>query len=343
MSDTPDPILSVAPLGFIWQTLDPFLFCVHHDDAYPAGEDDMGPPPDALRGRRMGQDFVVKDGWRMYHGSRVPGFPRHPHRGFETITLARRGYIDHTDSLGASARFGEGDVQWMTAGKGIVHSEMFPLVNRDAPNPTEMFQIWINLPAEDKLAAPYFTMMWSDTIPRETLVDDAGGRTEITVIAGGYGELRAPQPPPNSWAARPDSEVAIWALKLSPGARWSAPAASAGVNRVIYYFAGERATIGGRDIESGYAVQVRPDTAIEIVNGAEAGEILVLQGRPIGESVVQHGPFVMNTAEEIRETMMDYQRTGFGGWQWPADGPAHPRDAGRFAKHGDGSEERPGT
>ena len=77
-------------------------------------------------------NFTVKDGWRMYHGTVVPGFPQHPHRGFETVTIARRGYIDHSDSLGAAARFGQGDVQWLTAGAGIVHSEMFPLLDAHA-------------------------------------------------------------------------------------------------------------------------------------------------------------------------------------------------------------------
>ena len=101
----------------------------------------------------------------MYHGSDVPGFPQHPHRGFETVTFVRRGLIDHSDSLGATARFGRGDTQWLTAGGGIVHSEMFPLVDTVEPNPTELFQIWLNLPAADKMVEPYFTMLWADDIP----------------------------------------------------------------------------------------------------------------------------------------------------------------------------------
>ena len=111
-----------------------------------------------LAGRNIGQDFAGKDGWSMYHGDTVPGFPSHPHRGFETVTIVRNGRIDHSDSLGATARFGGGDVQWLTAGKGIVHCEMFPLLHTDAPNPTELFQIWVNLPAKNKMAEPHFTM-----------------------------------------------------------------------------------------------------------------------------------------------------------------------------------------
>ena len=110
-----DPVLQTVPLGLHWPTIDPFLFCAHHDDAYPAGNDHLGPDA-SLDGREIGMDFAGKDGWRMYHGDVVPGFPQHPHRGFETVTYVRKGLIDHSDSLGATARFGRGDVQWLTAG-----------------------------------------------------------------------------------------------------------------------------------------------------------------------------------------------------------------------------------
>src|SRR5690606_29245573 len=102
---------------------------MHHLDAFPEGNGAFGPDPSRLRGRRIGQDFASVDGWNMYHGSQIPGFPKHPHRGFETITFVRKGLLDHADSLGATARYGEGDVQWLTAGRGISHSEMFPLVH----------------------------------------------------------------------------------------------------------------------------------------------------------------------------------------------------------------------
>jgi len=138
-------ILSVKPLGFAWETADPFLFCVHHQDSYPEGNEQFGPAA-SLEGRKIGEDFAGKDGWRMYHGEVVSGFPSHPHRGFETIAIVRKGLIDHSDSLGAAERFGAGDVQWLTAGAGIVHSEMFPLLKREEPNLVELLSMVSRFP-----------------------------------------------------------------------------------------------------------------------------------------------------------------------------------------------------
>src|SRR5258708_4633833 len=151
----------------------------------------------------------------MYHGRVVPGFPQHPHRGFETVTVVRRGLIDHADSLGAAARYGAGDVQWLTAGQGIVHSEMFPLLDRERPNPLELFQIWLNLPAASKMVEPHFKMLWSRDVPR---VAPAPG-VEVTLVAGALDGARPPAPPPRSWAARAENDVAIWTIRLQPGAR----------------------------------------------------------------------------------------------------------------------------
>ncbi|HEY3806486.1 MAG TPA: pirin family protein [Kofleriaceae bacterium] len=326
-------ILAVVPLGNQWPTLDPFLFCAHHDDQYPAGNDRLGPTA-SLEGRELGMDFAGKDGWRMYHGEVVPGFPQHPHRGFETVTIVRDGLIDHSDSLGATARFGHGDVQWLTAGKGISHCEMFPLVKADAPNPTELFQIWLNLPAKDKLVAPHFTMFWDRTIPR---IEAPG--VVVRVIAGSLGGAEPPKPPPSSWASHAESDLAIWTLKLQPGASYTLPPAQPTSNRVVYLFRGD-ATIAGSHIDPQHGVQVKPDASVEIVAGSGETELLVLQGKPIGEPVAQHGPFVMNTRAEIQQAFADYQRTHFGGWPWPKDDPVHARDEGRFAKHADGRIER---
>lgn len=333
-------VLEAGRLGFPWQTLDPFLFCVHHLDRYPAGNAAMGLDPAHLRGRNIGMDFEVRDGFRMYHGDVVPGFPRHPHRGFETVTLARQGYIDHADSLGATARFGHGDVQWMTAGRGIEHCEMFPLVDRDGPNTGELFQIWLNLPRERKLVEPAFRMLWGAEIPRVTYRDAEDRKTRVTVMAGSLAGRAAPPPPPNSWASDPGNEVNIWTLELEANAAFTVPAASPGVNRMLYFFEGESLNIlPDGAIPKGVGAQVRPDVDLRIENGPVPGEVLMLQGKPIGEPVVQHGPFVMNTRQEIQQAFEDYRRGAFGRWPWGGDDPVHPRDKGRFAVHADGRVE----
>jgi len=335
------PILAVRPLGFPWPTEDPFLFCVHHDDAYPEGNEKLGPKA-SLAGRNLGQDFEIRDGYRMYHGEVVPGFPSHPHRGFETLTLVRKGLVDHSDSLGATARFGGGDAQWLTAGKGIVHSEMFPLVKSDAPNPLELFQIWVNLPKADKFADPHFSMFWNEEIPRVTVTDAEGKATEVTVVAGSFGDAVPPSPPPRSWASRGDSHVAVWALRLAPGARFELPPAPAGVNRNLYFFRGSKVTIADRTLDAHRAVTVKADTKLVLRAGEDEVEVLVLQGKPIAEPVVQHGPFVMNTVAEIHEAMSDYRRTRFGGWPFADSAPTHPGSEGRFARHVDGRIEKRG-
>jgi quercetin 2,3-dioxygenase len=325
----------IKPLRIPWETPDPFLFCMYHNDSYPAGNDALGPAA-SLAGRNMGQDFEGKDGWRMYHGQMVPGFPQHPHRGFETVTIMRSGYIDHSDSLGATARFGKGDVQWLTAGRGIVHCEMFPLLNPDKSNPLELFQIWLNLPASDKLVDAHFGMLWSEQIPRHT-----SGGTEVTVVAGSIDGVKAPAPPPKSWAARSEADVAIWTIKMAPGARWTLPAARPGTNRTLYFFSGKSVKIGDQSLNRHASAAIDGHDAISVENGREESEFLLLQGRPIAEPVAQYGPFVMNTRDEIQQAFRDYQRTGFGGWPWPSDEPVFPRDEGRFARHADGRLERP--
>jgi quercetin 2,3-dioxygenase len=323
-----------------WPTFDPFLFCVHHNDAYGHGNEALGPTA-ALEGRNLGSDFSGRDGWSMYHGETVPGFPRHPHRGFETVTLARRGFIDHSDSLGATARFGQGDVQWMTAGAGVVHAEMFPLVQQTNDNPVELFQIWLNLPQADKFVKPHFAMLWSHTIPRRTLTDTAGHQTEIVQMAGSFGGTPGPQPPPHSWASRADSDVAIWTLAMQPNATFELPPVNATTERTLYFFRGGQARIGGETFSAGNGVRLTPGPAVLIENGTEESEILLLQAKPIGEPVVQRGPFVMNTSQEIVQAYRDYRATEFGGWPWQRNDPVHIRTSGRFAIHADGRKETP--
>jgi redox-sensitive bicupin YhaK (pirin superfamily) len=329
-------VVETFELGMPWIGHDPFIFTVHHVDDYPAGDEDLGPAV-PLYGRQIGSDFSYIDGWSMYHGERVPGFPQHPHRGFETVTVVRRGYVDHSDSLGATARYGEGDVQWLTTGGGIQHAEMFPLLDPEGPNPLELYQIWLNLPPESKMVPAYFGMLWAEDIP---VVEPAPG-VRVDVVTGPIDDQKPPSPPPDSWAARPDSDMAIWVIRLEPGAEWELPTAPPGVNRTLHCHGGADVEIAGTRIESGVGVRLRPEVAATLTNrGSEIARFLLLQGRPIGAPVFQMGPFVMNSPEELRQAVDDYRRTMFGPWPWNGPGPTHARSDGRFAIHVDGRVER---
>jgi redox-sensitive bicupin YhaK (pirin superfamily) len=334
-----NPIKAIKPLGFQWETADPFLFCVHHEDDFPEGNEQMGPNSEHFRDRHMGDDFIVKDGFRMYHGKTVPGFPGHPHRGFETITVVRKGLVDHADSMGAAGRYGDGDVQWMTAGGGVQHSEMFPLLHADKRNPMELFQIWLNLPARNKMVKPHFKMLWRENIPVLKVQDDNGKSTQVEIIAGTIGSLEGQTPPPDSWAADPKNEVAVWNILMDAQARWTIPAASEGINRTLYFYEGKHVKINGQAVNQYHAIEVLANVELELEAGNDAVSILVLQGKPIGETVIQYGPFVMNSKAEIQQAFEDYHATKFGGWPWPRYDQVHDRSKKRFAQHADGKTE----
>jgi quercetin 2,3-dioxygenase len=334
-------ISNIKPLGFTWETNDPFLFCVHHLDNYPPGNDELGPAA-SLAGRNLGQDFTTKDGWRMYHGQTIPGFPAHPHRGFETVTVVLNGFVDHSDSHGASGRYGNGDVQWMTAGAGLQHAEMFPLLNKEKGNPLELFQIWLNLPKARKFAEPFYTMLWAEDIPVVKNIDGNGKRTEITLIAGKLDETKAPRPAHDSWAADPENEVSIWLIKMEPNAQWTIPPASLETNSSLYFYRGSDLRVAGINIKPYHSLEMLADEPVILESGNDDTFLLLLQGKPIGEPVVQHGPFVMNSSEEIHQAFSDYRKTQFGGWPWDRNDNVHPQERGRFAKYAKGKEETPG-
>ncbi len=334
------PNHQIERLSFPWQTTDPFLFCVYHLDDYPPGNGELG-PSSSLAGRNIGSDFSGMEGWSMYHGQKVPGFPRHPHRGFETVTVTKTGLVDHSDSLGATARYGQGDTQWMTAGSGIVHAEMFPLRDTASRNFSEFFQIWINLPSKDKFADPHFTMMWNKQIPVHRFHDSENRKTVVKTICGALNEQAPPSPPPSSWASKPGSHVGIWTIDLEPKAKWTLPAVDAGVNRALYFYTGDSISVDGQSLQKGYRILLNSQDEVEIVGGQQACSLLLLQGKPIGEPVAQHGPFVMNSMQEVQQAFFDYRSTGFGGWPWDRDDPVHAAEDERFAIHADGRRDVP--
>ena len=271
--------------------------------------------------------------YRMYHGKEVPGFPGHPHRGFETLTVVRKGMVDHSDSAGGAGRYGNGDLQWMTAGSGLMHSEMFPLIHKDKENPLELFQIWLNLPKKSKMEKPDYKMFWNEDIP-----NFKKGNAYIEVMAGSLFEKNAPTPPGPSWANDPENHVGVYNIQLDANSTFTLPASSEGVNRTIYFYEGSSLKIEDKDIPEYHAVDVNPEAELTIESSDHDVKFLVLQGRPIDEPVVQHGPFVMNSRQEIQEAFADYQRTQFGGWPWPKYEQTHG-DKGRFAKYSDGTIE----
>jgi redox-sensitive bicupin YhaK (pirin superfamily) len=326
-------VKKMSPIDFQWPTLEPFLFCVHHHDRYPAGNDNFGVDSKHFSGRQMGSDFVLKDGFRMYHGDEVPGFPVHPHRGFETITIVRKGYIDHADSMGAIGRYGQGDVQWMTAGGGVQHCEMFPLLNKQTENEVELFQIWLNLPKKNKMVDADFKMLWAEDIPKVETPE-----FEVNVISGEYEKTSYFKAPKNSWANDKSNSVTVLLVKFKKKGKFSYPAKS-GTNRMIYFFTPDNKQINGIEVPGKQAVEADSNQTLEIV--AEAGsELLILQAKPIGEPIVQYGPFVMNTNQEIQQAMQDYQTTQFGGWKWSEKGVIHGGKIERFAKYPNNKEER---
>ncbi|MEE2755450.1 MAG: pirin family protein [Myxococcota bacterium] len=331
-----DPLPSTGP----WPISDPFLFCVHHNDKFPAADGRLG-PKDGLVGRTIGSDFSNRDGWSMYHGDRIPGFPRHPHRGFETVTIVQQGIVDHADSLGAAARYGQGDVQWLTAGHGINHAEMMPLFNTQAGNPLDLFQIWLNLPAMSKMVDPRFNMYWANQIPVVQVPSNAGRGTQIKVIAGRLNAQAALAPPADSYAADKNSEIAIWDIRIDAQSEWLMPASIKGITRSLYVCDGPSLMIDGTSNQSRFRYVLEPTQPVALRADKGPVRCLLLQGRPIGEPVAQHGPFVMNTREEIRQAIRDYQRTQFGGWPWTSNGPIHGLEPKRFARHADGRIEHP--
>jgi quercetin 2,3-dioxygenase len=189
----------------------------------------------------------------------------------------------------------------------------------------------------------HFTMFWGKDIPSLSAKDEADRTTVVSTVAGQLEGAGAPlPPPPDSWAAQPQADVAIWTLRMDAGGKWILPRAKGeGTRRTLYFFKGASAVVGGQEVKAPAAIELRADAHVELVSGGEVSEFLLLQGRPIAEPVAQYGPFVMNTQAEIMQAMQDYRRTQFGGWPWSDSAPVHGRDAQRFARHPGGREEKP--
>lgn len=226
---------------------------------------------------------------------------------------------------------------------------------------------------------PHFTMFWRENIPSGEF--DEGRVSVTTVAGTLSGLAKPPSPPPDSWASDDSNHVAIWAITLQPGGSWTLPAApqvwqfgqcrpltvgallapralhagrqplsvrralpccTQGVNRSLYFFKGSSVEVGGQQLGSHANMTMEPTQEAPLKNvGKDVVELLMLQGKPIDESVAQQGPFVMNTQQELLQAFMDYRSGKFGGWPWPTEDPVADREEKRFAKYEDGRVERP--
>ncbi|MFZ1910618.1 MAG: pirin family protein [Burkholderiales bacterium] len=224
----------------------------------------------------------------------IAGFPAHPHRGFETATYLIDGHMLHQDHLGNRGDLKSGGVQWMTAGRGIVHSEM----PQQQEGRMRGFQLWINLPAREKMKPAGYRDLQPEEIPSMALA--GGGRAKV--IAGTLLQDGASTPGPIQGLA---TEPLYLDIELPAGATFSHPVA-AGHNAFVYPFEGS-VSIGARELRAHGAGVLGAGDGVEVRAGSEGARFLLLAGRPLGEPVVQYGPFVMNTREEVEQAVRDYQ------------------------------------
>lgn len=321
-------LYSVVPVESRLDLKDPFIFTVHHQDHYPQGNTDLGPvtPP-------------YQHEYDMYYGEQIPGFPEHPHTGFETITIVERGYVDHFDSLENSGRYAAGDVQWLTTGNGVQHCEMFPLVHQDQDNPLELFQIWLNSSPEQKKQPADYKMLWREQIPHVFSANAAGPKADIRVISGQFKDTKALDRPPHSWAAPAENRVNIYMITLAPEAELIIPASTASATRFCYFYQGKGLELEGQKIQVRHLVELKPDQDIHLKGGLLESHILWLEGEPIGAPVAMRGPFVLNTQQELDAAFRRYRDTQFGTWPWPNTEPSFPREQPRFASYDGGQRE----
>lgn len=334
-------IIQIKNMNFREEIGDPFITRTYHNDIYPRGNKSMEIPIPNLKDKNLGDDFDPNSNWRLYHGTNKPGFPVHPHKGFETITIVLKGYVDHFDSSGSKGRYGPGDVQWMTAGSGLQHSEIFSLLNEDKDNPLELFQIWLNLPPKDKFVDPFYNMLWVEDIPIVINEDEKGNKAKVNIISGSYKNKKSLAPNPNSWAKNEDNTIRILIIELDPNIEFTISKVSNTLNRTLHYYEGESIQIDNTNIKAKSSIRLAGNEDIRIINCNKKSFLLLLEGEPINEPMVNHGPFVMNTMDEIKNAHIDYNKTQFGGWPWDSREPVNPKDVGRFVEYSNGKIERP--
>ncbi|RRQ20755.1 pirin family protein [Thiohalobacter thiocyanaticus] len=227
------------------------------------------------------------------------GVGAHPHRGFETVTIVYAGEVAHRDTTGAGGTIGPGDVQWMTAGAGVLHEEYHSPDYARTGGPFEMIQLWVNLPARDKLTVPGYQGITGADIPHIALPDSAG---HLRLIAGRYGETTG--------AARTFSPMNVWDLRLAAGGS-TAFDLPTGHTIALFVLHGAIRLDDQLVRSAELAVMERAGSSL-VVEALEDSVVLLLSGEPLNESIVGHGPFVMNTREEIEQAIDDFNNGLFG-------------------------------
>ena len=233
------------------------------------------------------------------------GSPPHPHRGFETVTVVYDGYLAHRDTAGHDGTIGPGDVQWMTAGAGLRHAELYDRDFARRGGTLELLQLWVNMPKRDKLVAPKYQELRADAIPSVPLAD---GKGQIRVIAGSYGGATGP--------ADTFSPMTLLDLQLSSGADFvlTLPAA---YNVGLYIVSGAILVNGERPAATQQFVVLGWNSADVQITASEDSKILVLAGEPIEEPLATYGPFVMNTNDELMTAIADFESGNMG--KFPED------------------------
>ena len=228
------------------------------------------------------------------------GVGQHPHRGFETVTIVYKGEVEHRDSTGNGGVIGPGDVQWMTAASGILHEEFHSEAFARRGGTLEMVQLWVNLPAKDKMAAPGYQGILDRDIPDVALKDNAG---RLRLIAGEFDGLRGP--------ARTFTDIQVWDIRLQAG-KSATFDLHEGHNTALVVLKGA-VQLNGQEMarEGQLALFDRDGTQVH-VDADQDAVFLILSGEPIDEPIVGHGPFVMNSEAEIEQAFVDFQSGRFG-------------------------------
>ncbi|MDH4608843.1 pirin family protein [Pseudomonas sp. BN102] len=231
---------------------------------------------------------------------RPRGVGQHPHRGFETVTIVYQGELEHRDSTGAGGRIGPGDVQWMTAASGILHEEFHSEAFTRSGGTLEMVQLWVNLPARDKLAAPGYQTLLDADIPTLPLPDKAGS---LRLIAGEFAGQQGP--------ARTFTDMDVWDIRLNPGKPVNL-GLEPGRNTALVVLRGTLQVNGTELVREGQMVLFEPEGDELLLEANNEALVLLLSGEPIDEPIVGYGPFVMNSQAEIRQAIQAFQAGEFG-------------------------------